>query len=316
MRRMLAALALSVLVPFPAFAGEVTVETGDTLSELAERHGVGLRELMRLNGIEDADHVEVGDRLKVPGGGSAPAAPSGRVTVKAGDTLSQIAERNGLSVQQLMALNGIDDADHVEVGQTLRIRGGGAVQSQPTTSFTYERGAEDHVVRKGESLSAIAKGHDITLERLVALNGIEDPNLVKAGQRLRLTGNPSEAAAPEPTTPEPEAETETVTEAPKPSPRPQAEAQAAPVAMATATTTTTWRTYGPMRVDWAQWQPMGGSMVAPVINEAGQPIYLALNCGARKMNATTAEGNWQAWQDPQADFEQKLMTDFCTTQGQ
>jgi LysM repeat protein len=301
MRRLLAALALSVLIPLPAPAGEVTVESGDTLSQIAERHGVGLRELMRLNGIENADHVEVGDRLKVPGGGSA-AAAAGRVTVQAGDTLSQIAERNGLSVKQLMAMNGIEDADHVEVGQTLSVRGGGSAQGQPNTAFSYEKGAEEHVVRKGESLSAIAKGHDIALERLVALNGIEDPNLVKAGQRLRLSGNPAPAAA----------ETSAAAPAPKPTPRPLAEDT--PVAMAKATSTTTWRTYGPMRVDWAQWQPMGGSMVTPGINEAGQPIYLALNCGARKMNATTSEGDWQAWQDPQADFEQKLMSDFCTTQ--
>ncbi len=317
MRRLLAALALSVLVPLPGLAAEVTVEAGDTLSELAERHGVGLRELMRLNGIDNADHVEVGDRLKVPGGGSTPAAASGQVTVEAGDTLSRIAERHGLSVQQLMAINGIDDADHVEIGQTLRLRGGGAARSEASTptAFTYEQGAEEHVVRKGESLSAIAAGHGVELEKLVALNGIDDPNLVKAGQRLRLTGDgdpdpaPAAAAAAAPAAP---TETAEPAAAPKPAPRPQT--QDTPVAMARATSATTWRTYGPMRVDWGQWQPMGGSMVTPGINEAGQPIYLAVNCGARKMNATTAEGNWQDWQDPSADFQRKLMTDFCTSQ--
>ena len=314
MRRLLATLALSVLVPLPGLAAEVTVEAGDTLSQIAERHGVGLRELMRLNGIDNADHVEVGDRLKVPGGGGPAAAASGQVTVEAGDTLSQIAERHGLSVQQLMAINGIENADHVEIGQTLRIRGGGAARNEASTptAFTYEQGAEEHVVRKGESLSAIAAGHGLELERLVALNGIDDPNLVKAGQRLRLTGDPD----PAPTAAAPAAPKETAAPAaapePKPAPRPQA--QDTPVAMARATSPTTWRTYGPMRVDWGQWQPMGGSMVTPGINEAGQPIYLAVNCGARKMNATTAEGNWQDWQDPSADFQQKLMSDFCTSQ--
>jgi hypothetical protein len=61
---------------------------------------------------------------------------------------------------------------------------------------------------------------------------------------------------------------------------------------------------------------MGGSMVAPSLNEAGQPIYLAINCGARKMNATASDGNWQTWEDPRADFEVKLMSDFCSTQEQ
>jgi hypothetical protein len=158
------------------------------------------------------------------------------------------------------------------------------------------------VVRRGESLTAIAKGHDIPLERLVALNGIEDPNLVKAGQKLRLKGDPAPAQA--------------AAAAPRPPSQTKPSSQAPAVARATTTTTTSWRTYGPLRVDWGSWQPMGGSMVAPSLNEAGQPIYLAVNCGARKMNATASDGNWQDWQDPTADFEQKLMSDFCSTQEQ
>ena len=307
MRRLLAALALSVLIPLPAAAGEVTIESGDTLSEIAERNGVSVRELMRLNGIEDADHVEVGTRLRLPGGSGPPPA-DGAVTVKEGETLSEIAERHGLSVKQLKELNGIKDANLLQAGQTLRLKGtatatsaaASSQQKQSPPSFTYSRGAAEHVVRRGESLTAIAKGHDIPLERLVALNGIEDPNLVKAGQQLRLKGDPAPAQA--------------AAAAPRPPSQTKPSSQAPAVAKATTTTTTTWRSYGPMRVDWSEWQPMGGSMVAPGINEAGQPIYLALNCGARKLNATTADGNWQAWQDPQADFERKLMSDFCTTQ--
>jgi len=64
-------------------------------------------------------------------------------------------------------------------------------------------------------------------------------------------------------------------------------------------------------VDWANWQPMGGSLVTPSLNSKGQSIYLAINCSARKLNATTQEGQWRTWDDPVADFERQLVTDLC-----
>jgi hypothetical protein len=56
---------------------------------------------------------------------------------------------------------------------------------------------------------------------------------------------------------------------------------------------------------------MGGSMVAPTLNAQGQSLYLAVNCGARKLNSTGSGGDWQAWSDPSADYEQQLVGDYC-----
>ena len=90
---------------------------------------------------------------------------------------------------------------------------------------------------------------------------------------------------------------------------------------ATATSTRTrpvvadWRTYGPMQVDWASWQSMGGSYVAPVLTSSGQPFYLAINCGARKLNTTAASGQWKTWDSPQTEFEQSLVNDLCRLKG-
>ena len=72
-----------------------------------------------------------------------------------------------------------------------------------------------------------------------------------------------------------------------------------------------WRSYGPLQVDWANWQPMGGSFVAPTLNSDGKPVYLAVNCGARKLNATSQSGQWKSWDAPQSDFEEQLISDIC-----
>jgi len=110
---------------------------------------------------------------------------------------------------------------------------------------------------------------------------------------------------------------------PKPEPKPAAQ----PVVAKPATKPTTtaakpgkpsspdWRSYGPLQVDWANWQPMGGSYVAPSLNSDGQPLYLAINCGAKRLNATGQSGTWKTWDAPQSDFEHKLINDLCTAKG-
>jgi hypothetical protein len=64
-------------------------------------------------------------------------------------------------------------------------------------------------------------------------------------------------------------------------------------------------------VDWSKIQPMGGSYVAPSLNGEGQPLYLAVNCTARKINVTSQAGQWRTWETPSKDFEYKLVQDIC-----
>jgi LysM repeat protein len=346
MRRSIVALALALVVPFPALAGQVTVREGETLSEIADRLGVPMSRLMTINGISDPDMVQAGRVLKVPGGGAggvsrSASSASGTVTVKEGETLSEIAERHGMSVERLMAINGISDPDHVEAGRSLRVSGRvTAATGSGGSAGGYRRGASEHTVRTGESLSTIADGYGVPLSRLVAINGISDPDMVQAGTRLKLKGSPAAAttAAPQPRpaasrpTPKPAAVTP-VTPATAAVAQPAATPAATPANTTVTTPATTvasaprpagtalattpssgkpdWRTYGPLQVDWANWQPMGGSMVAPTLNGQGQSLYLAINCTARKINATSQAGQWKTWDDPQADFEQQLVNDLC-----
>jgi hypothetical protein len=70
-----------------------------------------------------------------------------------------------------------------------------------------------------------------------------------------------------------------------------------------------------MSVDWANWQSMGGSYVTPSLNGEGQPLYTAINCGARKLNATSQSGQWKTWESPRNDAEQQLVNDLCKVKG-
>jgi len=97
---------------------------GENLSGIAARYGVTVADLMRANGLSNANFVYAGQRLRIPvrsGGGGAPAPET--YVVRPGDTLSGIAARFGLSATTLARLNGIVNPAFIYVGQTLRLSG-------------------------------------------------------------------------------------------------------------------------------------------------------------------------------------------------
>ncbi len=120
---LLLALALGCWqVAEPPPAPTHTVARGETLSTIASRYGLSSSELQRLNGIGDASHIEVGQKLKVGGsGGVAASAAWTTHTVQRGDSLGAIATRYGCSVNDLRSWNGISGTV-IQPGQKLKVR--------------------------------------------------------------------------------------------------------------------------------------------------------------------------------------------------
>jgi LysM repeat protein len=106
-----------------------TVVARDTLSGIASRFGTTTRNLMNLNSLANANLIRIGQVLTVSGTAAAAApaapasttAPSTTYTVAAGDTLSGIASRFGTTTRNLIALNGITNANFLRIGQVLRL---------------------------------------------------------------------------------------------------------------------------------------------------------------------------------------------------
>ncbi len=100
------------------------VQPGDTLSGLAARWDSEVSAIAQLNGIADPDLLQVGQGLVIPRGASAEAdaaLPTSYV-VQPGDTLSEIAEHFGTSVEALQRFNDIGDPSLVRDGVELRLR--------------------------------------------------------------------------------------------------------------------------------------------------------------------------------------------------
>ena len=110
----------------PAPGGTYVVNRGDTLGAIAARYGTTVNDLVALNGIMNPNLIHVGQVLKVPGGGPAPAPQPTDVCiywVKAGDTLSRIALQYGTTVWALTITNNLANPSFIWVGQQLIIPG-------------------------------------------------------------------------------------------------------------------------------------------------------------------------------------------------
>lgn len=177
------------------------VQRGETLFRIAQRYGLTVDNLARLNGITNPSNILVGQRLLVPNENSIPAViVTQDHTIRPGETLRSIAQFYGVTVQGLVALNQIANPDTIYVGQVLKIRAGGLEQTTveptsqpepiqpsvtpPEAQTVAASSSVLHVVQRGETLFRIATQYGLTVNELARANSIADPTLIYAGQQI------------------------------------------------------------------------------------------------------------------------------------
>lgn len=173
--------------------GTYTVQSGDTLSGIANKFGTNYESLANLNNISNPNRIYVGQVLKLSANSNTAssahqattnATPAGSYSVKAGDSLSAIAARYGMSYETLARLNNISNPNRIYVGQVLKLSSGSTVSNVVNHSTASAAGS--YTVKSGDSLSAIAARYGMSYETLTRLNNISDPNRIYVGQTLNL----------------------------------------------------------------------------------------------------------------------------------
>ena len=143
-----------------------TVKSGDSLWKIANGYGVTVNELKSLNDLT-SDILSIGQVLKIPSSSSSNSSGS-TYTVKAGDSLWNIANKYGITVDELKNLNNLT-SNTLSIGQTLKVPSGG----------------NTYTVKSGDSLWSIANRYGTTVGTLKSLNGLTS-NTLNIGQVLRL----------------------------------------------------------------------------------------------------------------------------------
>lgn len=134
---------------------------------------------------------------------AAPMSEGGEHKIAKGDTLATVAKKHGVSLKALEAANPGVDSRKLKIGQIIKIPAGGkssvaapAVGGGLAVPASSETGT--YKVKKGDSLTGIAKKHGITVKELRRINNLKTDQ-IKVDQTLKV---PVKAAAPAPA-PEP-----------------------------------------------------------------------------------------------------------------
>jgi N-acetylmuramoyl-L-alanine amidase len=116
-------------LPASVIASTYVVHPGDTLSEIALRHGTTVGALVAANHLADPNLIRIGQLLHIPDsrmgipGYTSGAAQSETYTVVHGDTLISIARRYGVDLTALARTNGLNVNAPLHIGVVLHVPG-------------------------------------------------------------------------------------------------------------------------------------------------------------------------------------------------
>jgi flagellum-specific peptidoglycan hydrolase FlgJ/nucleoid-associated protein YgaU len=204
--------------------GYYTVKGGDTLSRIANNFSTTVNKLAALNDIHNVNRIYVGQRLLVRQPQTAATSNNHQAnssaakqetaatstaaetyTVKRGDTLSGIAHEFNTTTAKLATTNHIANPNLIRVGQVLTVRQATNQVATPAakqestkqetakttnnTSASHQvSSAKTYTVKSGDTLSGIAHEFNTTTATLAATNHIANPNLIRVGQQLQVSG--------------------------------------------------------------------------------------------------------------------------------
>ncbi|MCG8637153.1 MAG: LysM peptidoglycan-binding domain-containing protein, partial [Desulfobacterales bacterium] len=165
------------------------VRRGDTLSGIAKKYRTSVKAISTTNNIR-SHRIIAGKVLKIPtrnyaagsyvtGSSSKTKIPPGKsinYKVRRGDNLWLIAKKFSTTTKQIMSQNKLSSTN-LRIGQRLTISSGKAAPTPRKGSGTYK-------VRSGDSPFLIAKRHNMSLNRLLALNSLSKRSKIYPGQKL------------------------------------------------------------------------------------------------------------------------------------
>ena len=206
-----------------------TVKKGDSLSSVARNHSVSIDSIAKLNNISNQAQINIGARLKIPTSNSQtnnqntnanrpnqqannqnantnrpnqqannqntntnrqnqqtnantnrpnPQANNQSknnyidYTVKKGDTLSSVARNHSVSVNSIAELNNISNQANINIGARLKI---------PRVPVYI-----DYTVKKGDTLSSIARSHSVSVDSIANLNNLSNQAKLNIGMKLKI----------------------------------------------------------------------------------------------------------------------------------
>lgn len=177
------------------------VQRKETMRSVSRKYGITAAALAEFNpGLTAKSPLKLGAQLRVPGRAlvrglvaadrqetitrRARVASRGTHRIARGETLGALARRYRVTVAQLAAWNGLSARSSLRIGQVVRIG-----SSRSRTAVPSKSGSKTvHIVRRGETLSSVARRYRVTVTALREANGLRPGGDLKTGKRLTIPG--------------------------------------------------------------------------------------------------------------------------------
>jgi len=158
------------------------VKVGDALATVAAQHGTTVEVIRELNPQLTSDNLLPGDEIRIPAG-LAPLEQPGQplyYVVQQGDLVVSLAERFGVTLEQIKEANPLVDLDQVPVGLRLVIPVPAGTEADPV--LVYDGLA--YSVQPGDTLNAIALRYSVDPDELVLLNELASADDLQIGHPI------------------------------------------------------------------------------------------------------------------------------------
>lgn len=188
----LVATAFVVSTQAASAASTHQVKPGETLSGIAAHYQLSVDQLAGLNAIENPDMIISGSTLTIAPpdatGGNSPIDPGRQHQVLAGETLFEIAQQYGMTVEAIASVNHLLSPDFIAAGSVLAIPTVSPNSTLPAGITPESSNLALHMVVAGETLGQIAAKYGVSVGSLQNANSLVDPNRIEVGQLLRIPG--------------------------------------------------------------------------------------------------------------------------------
>ncbi|WIL36740.1 peptidoglycan endopeptidase LytE [Bacillus stercoris] len=188
----------STLFAGAASAQSIKVKKGDTLWDLSRKYDTTISKIKSENHLR-SDFIYVGQTLSINGkstsskSSSSSSSASSTYKVKSGDSLWKISKKYGMTVNELKKLNGLK-SDLLRVGQVLKLKGSSSSSSSSSSSVSTSS-TSTYKVKRGDSLSKIAKQYGTTVSKLKSLNSLKS-DVIYVNQVLKVKGTSTSSSKP------------------------------------------------------------------------------------------------------------------------
>lgn len=172
---------------YPIWVADYFVEEPESNGKWDTWVGFQYTDRGRVNGIEDyVDRDEftggifLNNTSKIPEDTTQDVGQEFEyITVRRGNTLSEIAIRYNTSYEYLARINSIVNPNLIYVGQRIKV-------PVLTNNEIHDTSHRLYIVIRGNTLTQIAREYGVTIESIVELNDIRNPNLIYVGEVLRI----------------------------------------------------------------------------------------------------------------------------------